>query len=98
MRYGVIELIKKTESVDSIGQSEYTETRRKVFCRVESVSGAEWFQGGQNGIKPEFKFIIFFGDYSDEVELEFKGTVYSIYRTYTDGDDFELYAERKVGC
>lgn len=72
--------------------------RRKIFCRVDSVSRAEFFACGQNGIRPEYKFTVFFADYSNEEDVEYNGVVYAIYRIYhARNDDLELYARLKVG-
>lgn len=90
-------LIHYTETEDSIGQATLTPHKRKVFCRVESVSGSEWFSGGQNGLRPELRLTVFRYDYEDEKTVELDGSLFSVYRTYADGDFLELYLERKVG-
>lgn len=74
-------------------------TRTQVFCTVESVTRNEFFAGGRSGLNPEYKFIIFAGDYSGEDEIEYNGKGYAIYRTYHQpGTDYlELYVERKGG-
>lgn len=74
-------------------------TKTQIFCQVESVTRSEFYSAGRNGLNPEFKFIIFAGDYSGETEIEFRGDSYSIYRTYHQpGTDYlELYVERKGG-
>jgi hypothetical protein len=48
-------------------------------------------------LNPEYVFTVFFADYEDETVCEFHGKRYAIYRTYHDGDQMELYAERKGG-
>lgn len=91
--------LRKTEiSVDDYGvpQNEVTET--DVYARVESVSASEFFDAGQNGLKPEYRFTVSAWEYEDEEELSYNGRLYSIYRTYRRSLDLiELYAERKVG-
>lgn len=91
--------LRKTEiSVDDYGvpQNEVTET--DVYARVESVSASEFFDAGQNGLKPEYRFTVSAWEYGDEEELSYNGRLYSIYRTYRRSLDLiELYAERKVG-
>jgi SPP1 family predicted phage head-tail adaptor len=95
----VIKLIKVTNTKDSTGvpRTVYGEPRT-VMCQVDSVTRAEFFEGGRNGLNPEFVFRVFFGDYDGERLLEYNGKRYGIYRTYHGrGDQIELYVERKGG-
>ena len=97
-RSDVIILITDVYSADSIGQMVSTASTSQVFCNVQSVSQSEWFQGGQNGLKPEYKVTMFAPDYSGQQEVEYKGIKYGIYRTYLRQDELlELYLERKTG-
>lgn len=98
-RSSVISLVSYTRRQDDTGVwRDNVRTKTDVFCQVDSVTRAEFFAGGQNGLKPEYRFILFFGDYSGEAELEYNGVTYSVYRTfYGRGDIVELYAERKAG-
>lgn len=98
-RSNVITLISYTRQQDNNGVwRDDVRTATEVFCQVDSVTRAEFFAGGENGLRPEYRFTLFFGDYSGETEVEYNGVVYSIYRTYYGrGDTVELYAERKVG-
>lgn len=93
----IIQLIKQTATVNKYGIEEITETERTVYCKVDSISQAEFYQAANTEFNPEFRFTVFFGDYEGESILAFNGLRYSIYRTYRTGDDLELYAERKVG-
>lgn len=69
-----------------------------VFCQVESVTRAEFFEGGRNGLNPEFRMSMFSGDYNGERLLMYNGNTYSIYRTFIAKNDIiELYVERKGG-
>lgn len=72
---------------------------RQVLAQVDSVTRDEFFRGGQNGLKPEFRFTVFWSEYHGERECDYMGTLYSIYRTYREpGSDYlELYVERKAG-
>lgn len=97
-RSDVIILIAETFTPDSIGQMVSTTSTSQVFCNIQSVSQSEWFQGGQNGLKPEYKVTMFAPDYSGQQEVEYKGIKYGIYRTYLRQDGLlELYLERKTG-
>ena len=86
-----------------MGQNEYgvwlpIETKRQVFCQVDSITQSEYFEAGRNGLNPAYRFRIFMGDYADEETIEYKGQRYAVYRTYLRRDDnIELYVERKGG-
>ena len=97
-RSNVIKLISSTKTQDENGVWRETLSRRQVFCDVSSVTASEFFEGGRNGLNPEFRMTIFAGDYQGETMLEFNGKTYAIYRTYIDrNDNLELYVERKGG-
>lgn len=96
---GEINLIPITTQKDENGVPRQLEgLPRPCFCRVESVTRAEFFDGGRSGLNPELVFTMWAGDYNDETILEYNGNRYGIYRAYRDdGDYIELYAERKGG-
>ena len=97
-RSEVITLIGSTKTQNAFGVWEETKTLKDVFCQVDSVTRAEFFEGGRNGLNPEFRFTMFDGDYSGEREVIFKEKPYSVYRTYHGRkDEIELYVERKGG-
>lgn len=97
-RSNVITLIGTEKVQNEYGVWMECETRRNVFCDISSVTRAEFFDGGRNGLNPEFVFTMFFGDYAGERIVEYAGNRYAIYRTYHGRtDDIELYAERKGG-
>jgi SPP1 family predicted phage head-tail adaptor len=95
----VLTLVSKTRTQDQYGMWIETQTTREIFCQVESVTRAEFFDGGRNGLNPEFQFTVFSGDYEGETVCQYDGKQYAIYRTYrVPGTDYmELYAERKGG-
>lgn len=94
----VIRLLSPIEAKDEYGVTRQTYESREVFCRVDSVTRAEFFEGGRNGLNPSFRMTMFHGDYDGESLLEYQGKSYSVYRTYqTDSDYIELYVERKGG-
>lgn len=94
----VILLRTPTMTQDAYGVPHATYEEREVYAKVESVTAQEFFNGGQNGFKPEYRFIVNAWEYSDEPEVVYKGSVYSVYRVYRRSlDRAELYAERKAG-
>ena len=97
-RSNVINLISETHSQDEIGQFVSAETKRQVFCDVRSVSRAEWFDAGRDGMQPSFVFTMFAPDYNGEKIVEFEGKRYGVYRTYVSrNEQIELYVEEKGG-
>lgn len=93
-----IMLLSTTKAQNAYGVWVESPTSRMVFCQVDSVTRAEFFEGGRNGLNPEFRMTMFFGDYSGEKLLSYNGQTYSIYRTYQGKNDtIELYVERKGG-
>lgn len=93
-----INLITETLTQNEIGEWIPTETKKAVFANVKNVTSTEFFNAGQVGLNPEYRFVMFFGDYSGEEIVEFNSVRYHIYRVYKSGTDtIELYAERKVG-
>ena len=93
-----IKLLTTQKSQNDYGVWEETQTSRDVFCQVESVTRAEFFEGGRNGLNPEFRMSMFSGDYNGERLLMYNGNTYSIYRTFIAKNDIiELYVERKGG-
>lgn len=95
----VISIISVMREVDENGIEQETNESREVFCKVESVTRAEFFEGGRAGLNPEYVFIVFALDYHGEPMIVYHGKTYSVYRTYhVPGTDYmELYAERKGG-
>ncbi len=97
-RSDVIELVTVTRTQDEYGVWRTSETTKKIYCQVDSVTQSEFFEAGRNGLNPEFRFTVFFGDYSNEPIVIYKDKRYAVYRTYlTRNDRLELYVERKGG-
>lgn len=91
-------LVKESYTQNAYGVLEKTTTKRKVFCKISSVSSQEWFEGGRNGLNPQYRFTMFASDYEDEKILEYNGVQYTIYRVYnTSLDGIELYTELRKG-
>lgn len=97
-RSAVIYLISETFEADNVGVLVPTETKRKVYANVTSVTAEEWFNGGRNGLNPDLRFRMFKYDYQGEEVIEYLGKRYAVYRTYEARNDvLELYVERKKG-
>ena len=96
----VLTLLKVTTEKDTRGVQHKVVASRDVFCNRSSVSRNEFFDGGRNGLNPEFVFDVFHGDYDGETLCRYDGKLYAIYRTYlSDNSDYiELYVQREGGA
>lgn len=91
-------LISETFIMDDYGVQTRTTEKRKVFVNVSSINWQEWFEGGRNGLNPQYRFSMFSYDYQDENIIEYQSKEYTIYRTYRKSiDEIELYAELRKG-
>ena len=95
----VLYLISVTYQTDDYGVRRPTETKKEVYCKVSSVTRAEFFGGGRAGLNPDHQFSICAADYNGEQIIEYDGDRYSVYRVYhVPGTDYlEMYTERKGG-
>ena len=93
-----IYLVSETYTEDAYGVLVPTPDKRLVYANVSSVSSAEFFEGGRNGLNPEYRMIMFAPDYDGEEIVEYKGVQYAVYRTYQGrSDTIELYVELRKG-
>lgn len=91
-------LVSQSYAQNDYGVYERTESKKKVYVDVTSVTAQEWFEGGRNGLNPQYRFTMFSHDYSGEQIIEYKNIQYSIYRSYLrKADLIELYAEKRKG-
>jgi len=91
-------LVKETISTDSIGQPVKTSETREVIAELRSVTGTEFSQGRQNGLSPQYCFVISIFDYHGEETVVYDGKNYSVYRTYiADDNTIEIYTEAETG-
>lgn len=98
-RSDIVTLVGSTTTQDEFGVWRETKTTRDVFCNVDSVTRAEFFEGGRNGLNPEYRITMFFADYEDEKTVVYRGKPYGVYRTYQGKNDtIELYVEKKGGA
>lgn len=98
-RSDTITLISAEYETDQSGvQRCKQETAREVFCNVSSIGWKEWLECGRSGLKPEYRFTIFEGDYQNETVCEYRGERYAIFRLYRGKNEMlELYVQRKEG-
>lgn len=98
-RVSKINLITKGYEQDDFGQFIETVYKTEVFAYVRDISQSEFFNAGENGFKPEKVFDVLVTEYDDEDLLEWNGSYYQVYRTYTNQNTgrVELYTEKRVG-
>ena len=75
-------------------------TRRTVKCQELSLTQAEVYEGGGEGLRPEAKLLIPYDrDYKGERELEYKGERWNVLRSdpYKDWNGVILVIRRKTG-
>ena len=93
-----IALLKTTYTQDDLGEWTETSEEVNVFAYVSSVTISEFYQAGLQGMKPEYRFLIWLTEYDNEELLKYDGKVYSVYRTYLRDDGrIELYVTLKKG-
>lgn len=96
-RSNVCYLVEEEYAQNAFGVLEATQSRRRVFCDITSVSASEWFEGGRNGLNPEKRVKMFRFDYEGENIVEIDGIAFTVYRLYENKDEIELYLQRKKG-
>lgn len=96
----IIILLAITKTQDAFGVWHETPVRKEVYAQINSVTRAEFYQAGRNGLNPEFTATIFSGDYDGERTCIWQDHSYAIYRTYhVPGTDYlELYVQREGGA
>ena len=93
-----IYLISEAKTQNSFGEWISVETKRMVYANARTATANEFFQAGQIGLSPEFKFTLFGPDYNGETIVEYNDVRYAVYRAYqASTDKMELYTQREVG-
>lgn len=93
-----ISLISTEYTQDDLGEWTETQIKTEVFAMVNSVTMSEFYQAGLQGFKPDYRFSVWMTEYNDQELVEYKGKVYSVYRTYRRDDGrIELYVNEKKG-
>lgn len=94
-----IKLIKKQYVIDSIGnqklQEEYTEV---PIIEVQDIYQSEFYNASQQGLKPTLRLLISDLNYSEEPELIYMQSRYSIIRIdRVDNESIALICEKRTG-
>lgn len=82
---------------DDIGNPIRTETTSEAWAELKSVTRTEFQAAGAMGLKPSFLVVVPDVDYHGETLVELNGERHSVYRTFLNGENRELYVMRKGG-
>ena len=89
----VLTLIRRKLAAD--GYTVEMETRRDVFCRLDSVSRSEFYQAQATDLRPELVFVLAdYLDYDDEYLCIFDSVWYRVIRTYRKGRELEIVVQK----
>ena len=77
-----ITLIAYEENQDEIGNWIKTPVKTEAFCSISSITRAEFFDAGRNGMKPNCVATMRKCDYDGQTEVELNGKCLHVYRTY----------------
>lgn len=99
----VIKLIKSEKAIDEYGDTVVSQTERTVFAELKSIGQSEFYQAQALGLKPEIKFKFSdYLDYQNEKHIKYQGfneaeeQIYSVIRTFRDGNELEIVCKRGV--
>ena len=93
-----ISLISKSYTIDSIGVPVATETKKSVYAIRSNLNQSEFYEAGQQGLKPYGVYAVRITEYNGEDEIEVGTKRLTVYRTYTRTDGrVELYATDRKG-
>lgn len=67
------------------------------IIRIEDIFKKEFYLANEKGLKPSLRIVISSLNYSDEEDIEYMDTKYSIIRVEGVGDEKTLICERKIG-
>lgn len=94
----VAELLQEQIIKTSLGQERKSFVPSEVFCKKKSVTRTEYFTAGQSGLRPSAMFKVHLLDYDQELYIRHEEKIYSIYRTFENGNFIELYCEVRSGA
>ena len=97
MRDVSCKLLSTSIQSDSIGVEKETTTQIECpIIKVEDIYANEFYEANEQGFKPSLRLRISTLNYSNQRELIYGGTTYSVIRTQEQVDETILVCERKV--
>lgn len=94
---GIAILISEKYENNAYGQPVAQSAKREIFVTEKSVTRSEFYNAGRQGLNPQIVLSTPAINYAGEEIVEYDNNIYSIYRTFRDGDNIELYAGMKAG-
>lgn len=93
-----VTLLSRSLTSNNIGVQSETITQTEVpIMKIEDIYANEFYQANEQGFKPSLRIRISSLNYSNERELIYKGTTYTIIRTQEPvPDETILICQRKV--
>ena len=97
MRDVSCKLLSTSIQSNEIGVEKEITTEIEIpIIKVEDVYANEFYEANEQGFKPTLRLRISTLNYSNQKELIYMGTTYSIIRTQEQVDETILVCERKV--
>ena len=93
----VASLVNKTITYDEIGVATETEVLTEIYVTERAITRQEWAEAGRLGLNPAIELVTPVMNYGGQTEVVYNGVRYGVYRTYQQGDNVELYLEKKGG-
>lgn len=97
VRADAIKLVSCGYTLNEIGVPVPVETAVEIPAEVRSVTRAEWEAAGLQGLNASFVILTPYANYSGQEIAIYRGERYGIYRSYVNGENVELYLEKKAG-
>jgi len=97
MRDVSCKLLSTSIQSNEIGVEKEITTEIEIpIIKVEDIYANEFYEANEQGFKPSLRLRISTLNYSNQKELIYMGTTYSIIRTQEQVDETILVCERKV--
>lgn len=92
----VITLLTITQTVNEIGDTVESISKKEIFAHVKSVGMKEKYEALNVGLKPELVFVIAdYYDYDDQEHIEYDSKRYKVLRTYRkESNELEIVVTR----
>jgi len=87
---------KKDQALELL-EARRQETGFVIYGERKPITQSEFNTAGQNGYMPSIGFKVWAGDYHGEQYIRHNGKLLTVYRSYEDELDIELYCEERAG-
>lgn len=94
---GIAYLLSEKYEQNEIGYPVPQIDKKEIFVSEKSITRSEWRAAGKFGLNPSVVLVTPLINYTGEKKIEYNGKTYGIYRTYSNGEEIELYLETKAG-